>query len=290
MARGLARVLGADELTVIVNVGDDDVIHGVHVSADLDTVVYTLADIEGPHGWGVADDTFTTMDRLAELGEDTTFRLGDRDLATCLARSTALGRDEPLSEITTRIRTSLGVMHTVLPVTDDRLRTRLFTVDGDWLAFQEYFVIRRHRDEIIKLEYEGAATATPAPGVLDAIAGADTVIIAPSNPPLSIHPILAVPGVRDAVAAADHVAAVSPLFGGRALKGPADRIMASLGLPPGTAGVLTAYDGLIDTLVIDDEDTADVALTADVAIVTTDTRIADPEAAARFATWLLDLA
>jgi LPPG:FO 2-phospho-L-lactate transferase len=289
MARGLAQVLGPDELTVIVNVGDDDVIHGVHVSADLDTVVYTLAGIEGPHGWGIADDTFETMVRLAELGEDTTFRLGDRDLTTCLARSIALGRGEPLSEITTRIRTSLGVTHTVLPATDDPLRTRLFTVDGEWLAFQEYFVIRRHRDEIVKLEYEGAATAAPSPGVLGAITGADAVIIAPSNPPLSIHPILAVPGIREAVAEANRVTAVSPLFGGRALKGPADRVMASLGLPPGTAGVLTAYDGLIDTLVVDDDDAGDVALTDEVAIVPTNTRIAEPDAAGRFATWLLDL-
>jgi LPPG:FO 2-phospho-L-lactate transferase len=288
MARGLARVLDPGDLTIVVNVGDDDMIHGVHVSADLDTVVYTLAGIEGPHGWGIAGDTFSAMDRLSGLGEDTTFRLGDRDLATCMARTAALARGEPLSSITARIRNALGVSHPVLPATDDRLRTRLLTVDGEWLAFQDYFVVRGHRDEIAKVEYEGSVASAPAPGVLAAITEADAVVIAPSNPPLSIHPILAVPGVRDAVARAPRVVAVSPLFGGRALKGPADRIMASLGLPPGTAGMLATYEGLIDTLIIDEGDAADVSLARDVAIAPTDTRIADPVAAARFATWMLD--
>lgn len=290
MARGLASVVRPADLTVVVNVGDDDVIHGVHVSADLDTVTYTLAGMEGPHGWGVADDTFTVMDALDELGEDATFRIGDTDLATCLLRTAALRRGESLSSITRRLCDARGVGPRVLPATDDRLRTKLRNTDGVWLDFQDYFVIRRSRDEITEVRYEGAADASPGPGVLDALVGADLIVIAPSNPPLSIDPILAIPGIRGAVEDATRVIAVSPLFNGKALKGPADRVMASLGLPRGNAGVLATYKGLLTDLVVDDGDAADVeTLAGEVAIHATDTRIRAPEAAARFAEWLLEL-
>lgn len=289
LARGLAAVHAAEDLTIIVNVGDDDRMYGAHVSADLDTVTYTLAGIEGPHGWGRADDTFTVMKAMEALGEDTTFRLGDADLATCLARTSALDRGEPLSSITRRIAAGLGVVHRLLPATDDAVPTRLQTVDGPWLSFQEYFVIRGHRDEIRSVRYEGTEQARPAPMVLEAIASADTVVIAPSNPPLSIGPILAIPGIAEAVQKAHRVIAVSPLFRGRALKGPADRVMASLGLPAGNAGVLAAYDGLLSTLVVDAGDSDDAAtLSGDVEIRVTDTHIADRESATRFANWMLE--
>lgn len=290
MARGLAAVVRPADLAVVVNVGDDDLMHGVHVSADLDTVTYTLAGIEGPHGWGIAEDSFTVMDALDDLGENTTFRIGDTDLATCLLRTAALATGEPLSSITRRICAARGVRPTILPATDDRLRTKLLNREGTWLDFQEYFVLRRSRDEVVEVRYEGADAASPGPGVLEAISDADVVVVAPSNPPLSIEPILAVPGLRSAVEDASRVIAVSPLFDGKALKGPADRVMASLGLPPGNAGVLAAYEGLLSDLVVDTGDAADVEeLAGAVAIHATDTHIRAPEAAARFAEWLLDL-
>jgi LPPG:FO 2-phospho-L-lactate transferase len=287
MARGLAAVLPPDELAVVVNVGDDDVVYGAHVSADVDTVVYTLAGIEGPEGWGIAGDSFTVMEAMEDIGVDTTFRLGDRDLAVCLSRTAALDEGEPLSEITGRIARTLGVETRVLPVSDDAVRTRLETTDGAWLDFQEYFVIRGHRDEVASIRYDGADDASPAPGVIEAIGGADLLVIAPSNPPLSVWPILAVPGVREAVEAADRVVAVSPLFGGKALKGPADRVMASLGLPPGNQGVAAAYQGLLTDLVIDQADAGDEI--DGVKVHAMDTRIADPAAAASFAARVLEL-
>lgn len=289
LARGLAAALEPESLTVIVNVGDDDRIYGAHVAADLDTVTYTLAGRQGTQGWGLAEDTFTVLGALDELGADTTFRLGDRDLATCLLRTVALDRGEPLSSVTAAICTALGVRQRVIPASDDPIRTKLLSSDGEWLDFQDYFVRRGHRDEVASIRYEGAASAAPAPGVLEAIAGADRVVIAPSNPPLSIHPILAVEDIAAAVAAAERVIAVSPLFKGKALKGPADRVMASLGLPPGNVGVLAAYDGLLSDLVIDTEDADDDELDGAVAVHATDTLFAEAEAATRFAAWLLEL-
>lgn len=289
-ARGLATVLPRDDLTVIVNVGDDDLIHGVHVAADLDTVVYTLAGREGPHGWGLAGDTHVVMDMLAATGVDTTFRIGDTDFALCMARTLALGRGEPLSSIVTRIAGTLGVSSRVLPATDDRLRTRIRTGTDEWLSFQEYFVLRRHRDEVTELAFEGAADAQPAPGVIASLREADLVVIAPSNPPLSVWPILAIPGVRNAITTASRVIGVSPLFQGAALKGPADRVLRSLGMPAGNAGVLAAYDGLLTDLVVDGADATDVTtLAGGVTIHATDTRILTRDASARLARHLLEL-
>lgn len=274
----------------MVNVGDDERIYGVHVAADLDTVTYTLAGIEGPLGWGIVDDTFNVMAGLETLEVDTSFRLGDRDLALCLRRTQMLDDGVPLSMVTDEIRSALGVGPTILPATDDELRTRINTVEAGWMAFQDYFVRRGHRDEVIGLEYAGSSEALPAPGVIEAITTADTVLVAPSNPPLSIHPILAISGIRQAVASAPKVIAVSPLFGGKALKGPADRVMASIGLPAGNAGVLAAYSGLISDLVIDTADAADAdTLAGEVRIHSTDTRFTQAEPATRFARWLLDL-
>lgn len=290
MARGLAATLPEGSLTVVGNVGDDEVVYGLHVAADLDTITYTLAGIEGEHGWGVAADSFVVLDRLDDLGVDVTFRLGDRDLATCLRRTTDLEAGVPLSASTDATRRALGVGVTILPVTDDRLRTEVTIVDGTRLSFQDYFVRRHHADEVAALEYVGAGEASPAPGVISSIERARLLVIAPSNPPLSVWPILAVPGVRDAVRRHERVVAISPLFGGKALKGPADRVMRSLGLPPGNAGVLAAYEGLLTDLVVAREDAADAAhlSTPNVAVHVADTRIGSFEAGKRFAAWLLD--
>ena len=273
-------------MTVIGNVGDDDHMYGVPVSADLDTMIYTLAGIEGPEGWGIRDDTFSVMDHLETLGVDTSFRLGDRDLATCLNRARVLRSGGTLSLATESIAAALGVDTPILPASDDAIRTRIRTVDGSWLSFQEYFVGRGHRDPVAAVEYAGAAAATSAPGVLEAIDAAAVVVIAPSNPPLSIWPILAIDDIAQAVARHPRVVAISPLFGGRALKGPADRVLASLGYPAGNAGVLAAYGGSITDLVIDQGDADDaLVLAGSVTIHVTDTRLTDRSGAERFAAW-----
>lgn len=291
MARALSAVLPGDHLTAVVNVGDDDDVYGVRVCADLDTVLSTLAGMEGPHGWGIAGDTFHVLDALGALGVDTTFRLGDRDLARCLHRTSLLDQGVPLSAVTARSCAALGIDIGVLPVTDDAVRTRVRTTDGDWLAFQDYFVLRGHRDEIDSVRVVGADASVPAPGVIESVASADIVVIAPSNPLLSIWPILAVPGIRAAVAGHPRVVAVSPLFSGKALKGPADRVLASNGFPSGTAGIVAAYDGLLDHLVIDIADAADAdAHTGSgLRVHALDTRIAQPEAGVRFASRLLEI-
>jgi LPPG:FO 2-phospho-L-lactate transferase len=289
-ARALATVLPGDLLTVVGNVGDDDLLYGTHVSPDLDTVVYTLAGIEGPRGWGVAGDTFAVMDRLAELSVDTTFRLGDRDVATCLFRSTELAAGEPLSAVTTSIARALDVATPVLPATDDPVRTKILTGDGTWLDFQDYFVNRGHRDRVVAVRYDGVDRASPGPGVLRAIDGAALVVIAPSNPHLSIHPILAIPGIREAVAAKPRVVAVSPLFGGKALKGPADRVMRDLGLPPGSDGVVAAYDGLLTDLVVDTGDAGDLGgLPPSITGHATGTTMRTVDEGRRFARWFAEV-
>ncbi len=277
MARALAAVLEPENFTVVVNVGDDDVIHGVHVSADLDTVMYTLAGVEGEHGWGRRDDGWSVMTEVGRLGGDTSFRLGDLDLAACLVRTDALRSGRRLSEITAELCAAHGVAPTVLPATDDQLRTKIHISGGDWLDFQDYFVRRRHRDPVDDVTYAGGDDASPAPGVLEAIAAADIVVIAPSNPPLSIWPILAVWEIRNAVAAAPVVAAVSPLFGGRALKGPAVEVLTGLGLEASNAGVLTAYQGLLSDFVIDVGDAAEVPSlrTTGVRVAAIDTRMGE---------------
>ena len=289
-ARALASVLPPEHLSVIGNVGDDDVRYGVHVSADLDTIIYTLAGMEGPHGWGISGDTFAVMDQLAALGEDTTFRLGDRDLANCLLRTVRLAAGEPLSTTIADAARAFGIEVRVLPATDDELRTVVTTDGGERLAFQDYFVIRGHRDEVAALDFAGADRSRPAPGVVEAIESAAAVLIAPSNPPLSIWPILAVPEIGSAVGRHDRVAAVSPLFGGVPLKGPADRVLASLGLPPGNVGIVSAYAGLLTDLIVDvgDASDAEALTTNDLTVHALDTRIADPDAAKRFATELLE--
>jgi LPPG:FO 2-phospho-L-lactate transferase len=286
MARGFLAVPEV-ELTVVVNVGDDDETHGLMVSPDLDTVVYTMAGIEGSLGWGRKDDTFIANKEFAVFEMDNTFALGDKDLALKIYRSTRIKAGDRLSEVTRSVTEFLDVDATVLPMTDDQVRTRVGIDNSEWLSFQEYFVHRGHRDIVRALRFEGAEEATPAPGVLEAIQAADMVVIAPSNPPLSIWPILSVPGVQQAVEAHNAVVAVSPLFDGRALKGPAASVMTSLGLPAGNPGIVEAYRGAIDTLIVDSGDAGDAPLIDGVGVVAQDTRIGDLAASTRLARAIL---
>ena len=290
LARGFEHLEDV-ESTVVVNVGDDDTFYGWSVSPDVDTVLYTLAGLEGPHGWGRAGDTSVLMDHLAGLGVDTRFRIGDADAALNLYRTMRLRDGDPLHAVTSDLAAMMGVRSTVIPATDDRLRTEVRTGPGHWMSFQEYFVLRGHRDDVAEVRFAGEATARPAPGVLEAIADADAVVIAPSNPPLSVWPILAVRGIATVVRDARRVMAVSPLFGGRALKGPADRVLTSLGFPPGNAGVVAAYPGLIGDLFIDSTDQADVpALTGSgLSVHAGSTRIAEVEQAIGLARRMMTL-
>jgi len=285
LARGLA--VAAPELTVVVNVGDDEVIYGLDISPDLDTVLYTLAGWEGPEGWGIADDGFEVLASLARLGVDTRFLVGDRDFATHLYRTLRRRAGAPLSEVTAELVERLGITIRVLPATDDAVPTRVLTTDGKWLSFQEYFVLRQYRDPVRLISFVGVDSAGPAPGVVEAIEQAETVIIGPSNPPLSIWPILAIPGIRDAVASAKRVIAVSPLIGGMALKGPAADVLRSLGFPPGNQGVVAAYADLLTDLVVDDADAGEKI--PGLAMHTTDIRIGTPERSAELARWLVRL-
>ena len=255
--RGLVDVVDPASVTVIGNTGDDDEFLGLHVSPDLDTVVYTLADaVDREAGWGLAGDSYACLEQAARLGEATWFRLGDADLATHAQRTELLRQGRTLSQATAATARAFGLACGLLPMSDDRVRTIVSTDAGE-LSFQEYFVRRRWQDEVRSLRFAGVEEARPAPGVIDAIAGAEAVIIAPSNPLVSVGPILAVPGVRQALrdAKAD-VVAVSPIVGGRALKGPADRMLASLGHEPSAAGVARLYADFLDVLVLDREDEA----------------------------------
>ena len=249
---GLAAVMPPDEIAVICNTGDDAEFHGLHVSPDLDTVLYTLAGIvDCERGWGIAGDTFGCLASLASLGKQTWFHLGDSDLATHLARTERLRQGATLSEVTEELRRALGVACRILPMSDGCARTRLRTTAG-WLALQEYFVKLRQEPEVLEVDFTAAASCWPAPGVLAAIQEAAGVIVAPSNPILSIGPILAVTGIREALRqTAAPVAAISPIIGGRALRGPADRILASLGLRSSAAAVGELYRDFLDVFVLD---------------------------------------
>jgi LPPG:FO 2-phospho-L-lactate transferase len=283
MARGLEAV-DEIELVVVVNVGDDLPTHGLYVAPDLDTVVYTLAGEEGPQGWGRAGDSFVANAEFARFGMDNHFQIGDRDLALKIYRTDRLSRGDPLSTVTASVRSAFAIRAEILPASDDAVRTVVTTEEGTRLSFQEYFVTRRHTDRVQRLEFDGAEGARPAPGVVEAIESAERVVIGPSNPPLSIWPILAVPGIEEAVRRHPKVIAVSPLIGGKAVKGPADTVMADLGLGRGTRAVLAAYEGLIDLLVVDDADSEDVGETDGVAVVAMSTLIqsrADGERLAR---------
>ena len=255
LAAGLQDALPPGDLTMVVNTADDFELWGLRVCPDLDTVIYTLAGLANPQtGWGVAGESFATLDMLALYGEDPWFRLGDRDLATHLLRSARLRAGEPLSTITAALSAALGVQSAVLPMCDEPVSTVLETPDGR-LEFQEYFVRRGQRDEVLGVELRGIEEASVPDAVSEALARAEIMVLCPSNPVVSIGPILAVPGMREAVkfSSAPKVA-VSPIVGGRALKGPADRMLASLGHEVSATGVAAIYEGLLDGMVVDRED------------------------------------
>jgi len=262
---GLMQVTTPGDITAIVNTGDDVVLHGLHISPDLDTVTYTLAGAINPEmGWGLSGETWQAMDALKRYGDmrplasnagATWFRLGDRDLATHLYRTHRLREGASLSEVTAEIVSAWGLGLRVLPMSDDRVETRVVVVGEGEVGFQEYFVARQHSVAVEAIRLDGVEQAQPAPGALDALSSAATVVIAPSNPIVSIGPVLAVPGVRDAVAARrHHVIAVSPIIAGAALKGPADRMLAELGHESSVIGVARLYADIASTLVVDSAD------------------------------------
>jgi LPPG:FO 2-phospho-L-lactate transferase len=255
--RGVCDVVDPRDVTVVGNVGDDLEILGMHVSPDLDSVLYALAGLaDEQRGWGRAEETWHALASVAELEGDTWFLLGDRDLGLHLVRTQALRAGEPLSAVTRRLAERHGLQLTLVPATDDPLRTRIVTPAGEF-GFQEWFVARGHRDEVDAVRFDGADAATAAPGVLAAIDAADLILVAPSNPYVSIGPILAVAEIRDALARRRvPCVAVSPLIGGRAVKGPADRMLARMAGGTTPAHVAQCYDGLIDTLVLDESDAA----------------------------------
>jgi LPPG:FO 2-phospho-L-lactate transferase len=251
----LARAAGPEQVTAIGNVGDDLEMWGLHVSPDLDTIMYTLAGLlDEERGWGVRGDTYQAMAVAEQAGRETWFTLGDQDAGVHILRTRMLKKGEPLSTVTQELAEGLGVDVRLLPATDDRLRTKIQTPDGE-LDFQDWFVRRRHADHVDGVRFEGADESRPAPGVVEAIAAADAVVIAPSNPFVSIRPILAVPGIEEALGE-KRVAAISPLVGGKALRGPLAEMMASLGHEPGGAGVRALYSDLVSVFVVDREDAA----------------------------------
>ena len=250
---GLERVAG--DLTAIVNTGDDSRIYGVHVSPDVDIVTYWLAgiaDIE--RGWGIQGDTFNVIEALKRLGCEAWFNLGDRDFGTCLLRTEKLRSGEPLSKITDEIRASLGVKVRILPMTDDEVATRIVTKENVTLEFQEYFVKERQLPKVAEVRFAGIADAKPAPGVIEAIRSADRVIVCPSNPVVSVEPILSLPGIREELAEHPHVTAVTPIVQGAPLKGPADKLLAAKGAEVSARGVAALYAGFADRFVIDERD------------------------------------
>jgi LPPG:FO 2-phospho-L-lactate transferase len=252
---GLTRVLAPERLFIIGNTADDAEIHGLHISPDLDTVTYTLAGLADPErGWGIRGDRFHCLEALERLGGETWFRLGDRDLATHLFRTERLRQGRTLTEVTAEIAAALGVRATIAPMSDDRVRTRICTAAGE-LEFQTYFVKRRARDKVAGVRFEGGAEARPAAGVLAAIEEADGIIVCPSNPFISVGPILAVPGIREALRRRrEHVAAISPIVGGRALKGPAAAMMKSMRARAAAAEVARLYTDFAAVFVLDEVD------------------------------------
>jgi LPPG:FO 2-phospho-L-lactate transferase len=255
--QGLVRVVPPERVTIISNVGDDCQMYGLHVSPDIDMVVYHLAGVaDEERTFGIRDDTFAVVEALARFGYETWFRLGDRDLATCLHRTNLLRSGFGLTEATASIVRAFGLACTVLPATEAPLRTRIRTDDG-LLEFQDYFVRRRAEVPVRGIVYQGAEAALPAPGVLEAIEQAEAIIVAPSNPLLSIGPILAVPGLREVLASTPaRVGAISPIVGGATLKGPADRIMRELGMEVSPVGVARLYADFLDVMVMDQRDAA----------------------------------
>jgi LPPG:FO 2-phospho-L-lactate transferase len=282
--RGLIGVVDPLDVSIVGNVGDDLEILGLRVSPDLDSILYTLTGLsDDDRGWGRADESWRALETVAELGGASWFHLGDRDIGLHLVRTELLREGVRLSEVTERIAHALGLQAALLPATDDPVRTFLETPAGTF-PFQTWFVARGHRDEVDAVHFAGAPEATAAPGVVDALRGADLIVIAPSNPYVSIGPILAVGEIRDAlVSRRAPCVAVSPLVGGRAVKGPADRMLARLAGGTTPAHVASCYDGLIDVLVVDESDAPGAPVRGVGRTVVTQTLMSDVPAARRLA-------
>ncbi len=255
---GLTRIVKSEELSVIVNTGDDIDLFGLHISPDIDIVAYTLAGIvDEAKGWGIKDDTFHCLNTLKTFGEDTWFNLGDRDLATHIYRTQRLRQGATLTQVTDEIRCHLGLKTKILPMSNDHFETKIATSVGV-MHFEEYFVKRQCRDEVLGVTFDGAASAKPSPGVLDAILDAQRVIVCPSNPIVSIGTILSVDGVRDALQRTHaRVVAVSPIVAGATIKGPADKMLRALGSEVSPFGVAKLYSDFLDAIVIDVRDAAE---------------------------------
>jgi LPPG:FO 2-phospho-L-lactate transferase len=288
--RGLVGVVDPTDISIVGNVGDDTEVLGLHISPDLDSVLYTLTGLaDEERGWGRADETWSALDTVTRLGGESWFRLGDRDIGLHLVRTQLLREGVSMSEATERIAHALGLEAALLPATNDPLRTFLETPAGTF-PFQTWFVARGHKDEVDAVHYAGAPEARAAPGVLDAIRAADVILIAPSNPYVSIGPILAVAGIREALERRTApCVAVSPLIGGRAVRGPADRMLARLAGGTTPAHVASCYAGLIDALVVDEAD-APATLPAGIRPVVTRTLMTDLDASCRLAAAALDAA
>src|SRR5579884_2880446 len=291
--QGLVQVVPQEQLTVVVNTGDDRDFYGLHVSPDIDIVLYTLAGIvDESHGWGVRGDTYHTMQQLTSYGYEDWFALGDRDLATQIYRTDLLRQGKTLSEITEQMRNHLGLGLRVLPMSNQPVQTHIKTPAG-LLHFQEYMVKRRCIDEVKDVVFIGVEDAQPAPGVIDAIKDAEAILLAPSNPIVSIGSILAVPGIHDALhEASGMVVAVSPIVGGSPIKGPADKLMSGLGMEVSAVGVARCYRDFLDVMVIDKKDASLASAIEDLGIpaVVTDTVMHDMNAKAALAKEVLQAA
>lgn len=290
--RGLVQVVDPSSITAVVNTGDDMRLHGLAISPDLDTCTYTLAEAINPEtGWGLRGETWNAKETLERYGGQTWFGLGDRDLGTHMYRTQRLDEGATLSAVTSEIAAAWNLRFTLVPMTDDPVRTRVTIETGEVLDFQRYFVERQHQDRVTSVAFDGIEHATPAPGVLEAIAAADRIVIAPSNPFVSIAPILTVPGIRAAVEARrDVTVCISPIIGGAAVKGPAADLMASLGHEVSAVGVARIFAPIAAHFVAD---TIDAALKpalseAGTTVHITDTMMTDPAIAAALATTVLN--
>jgi LPPG:FO 2-phospho-L-lactate transferase len=288
LAAGLQEVIGSN-LSVIANTGDDAEALGVHVSPDPDLITYWLSgEIDEERGWGIRGDSFTTFERMVKLGEPDWFGLSDRDLATCLRRRHMLDQSMRPTEVQLAIASALGVAARVLPMSDQPVRTRVRTPQG-WRGFQQYLILDRADPPVEAIEFEGVEAAAPTEEVIEALGGAAAIVIGPSNPVVSIGPILAVPGMREAVVASPApVVAVSPFVAGRAIKGPTEKFMQAIGLEPSTAGVVACYGALLDGLIVDaaDPDPAPEGIRA----LSAPTLMDDPGARREVATRTLEFA
>jgi len=291
LASGLQDVLQPGDLSVVVNTADDFDLWGLHICPDLDTVMYTLAGISNPEtGWGIAGESFQTLNMVESYGEETWFKLGDRDLATHVLRTSRMLSGETLTEVTAGLSGALGVESVVLPMSDHPVSTVLETPQGR-LEFQEYFVRRGQRDEVLGIELRGIEDARPTERVLATVSRADAIVLCPSNPVVSVGPILALPGMMEALATSDAPrVAVSPIVGGRALKGPADRMLASLGHEVSATGVARMYAGLVDGMVVDraDEDERAGIEALGMRVLVTESIMRDAEDRARLASETLE--